>query len=112
MLKNNNFSINKSNCHKIFLAGLLETNKLYDDFVIPKSFLCKVALIDAKELIGLEAEFLQRLGYHLYVEESDFQSYKSKLDCLKQRVKIELEAREARREINEKQSKLIFENFY
>lgn len=111
MLKNNNFTINKSNCHRIFFLSLLETNKLYDDFVIPKSFLCKVALIDSKELISLEAEFLQRLEYDLYIEESHFASYKSKLDILQQRIQIELEAQKAEREIKEKQSKHYFENY-
>jgi len=90
---------------------LLETNKLYDDFVIPKNFLCKVALIDAKELISLEAEFLQRLEYNLYIEESDFLSYKSKLNSLQLRIQIELEAQKPEREFKEKQSKLYFENY-
>jgi len=59
--------------------------------------LCKAALIDAEELIGLEAEFLQRLEYDLYIEENDFLSYKCKLNSLQMRIESELEAQEAKR---------------
>ena len=82
MLKNPNLTINKFNCYKIFFICLLETIKLYDDFVIPKSILCKVAIIDSSELLALEAEFLQKVDYSVYIEEAEFFKYKLKLKGL------------------------------
>jgi len=99
MLKNVELTINKYNCYKIFFASLLETNKIYDDYVIPKNILCKVALIDSKELISLEAEFLQQVNYNLYIEENEFLKYKIKLINLQDKIKKELEKQKEEQEI-------------
>ena len=103
MLNNNNITINKLNCHKIFFASLVETNKLYDDFVIPKNILCKVALIESSELISIEAEFLQKVNYNLYIEENQFLKYKLKLNNLYEKKKIELNINKEEEERKEKQ---------
>jgi hypothetical protein len=105
MLNNENLSINKFNCYKVFFASLLVTNKLYDDFVIPKSILCKVALIDSSELISLEAEFLQKVSYNIYIEEAEFFKYKLKLQSLHDKIKKEIEKQKEEKEISEKQLK-------
>ena len=105
MLNNENLSINKLNCYKVFFASLLVTNKLYDDFVIPKSILCKVALIDSSELISLEAEFLQKVSYNIFIEEAEFFKYKLKLKSLHDKIKKEIEKQKEEKEIGEKQLK-------
>lgn len=98
LLKDKNLVINKFNCYKIFFACLIETNKLYDDYVIPRDFLCKVGLIDKTELTNLEAEFLNRSGYCLYIRENEFFAYKTKLINLF-KMKSELITKKAEEEL-------------
>lgn len=107
MLSNQNFTINRFNCYKLFFLSLLATNKLYDDYVIPKSILCKVALIDSSELISLESEFLQKVNYNLFIEEAEFNKYKLKLNNLHDKIKIEIEKKKEEEEIKNKQNKFI-----
>jgi len=110
MLNNQNLTINKFNCYKIFFVSLLETNKLYDDFIIPKNILCKVALIDSSELLILESEFLQKINYYLYIEENEFFKYKININNLYQKIKIDSEKEKKNQEINKKQRKETFEH--
>jgi hypothetical protein len=90
--KNTRLVINKYNCNKIFFLSLLETYKLYDDFLIADKFLCKVGLIKPNELINLESEFLSFMDYDLFIEDNEFFIYKNKLDNLfKLRISINYE---------------------
>ena len=82
MVKTNFLIINKYNCFKIFLASLIETNKLYDDYVLPKKLLCMVGFIESKDLLNIEEEFLKNLNYNLFIEENEFLNYKIKLNNL------------------------------
>lgn len=79
MLANKDFKLNKNNCHKLFLACLIETLKVYSDFVTPDNVLCLLGLVDVSEMIAIEKEFLQRVDYNLFIYEKDFFSYKEKL---------------------------------
>ena len=79
---NQELKINKYNCYKIFFVCLIETNKLYDDFIVPRKALCNAGLINSNEFLFIESEFLEKIKYNLYNEERDFFEYKKKLSNL------------------------------
>ena len=82
MLMNTNFILNKHNCFKLFLACLIETKKFYDDYNTSIKIFSSLGLVESKDIITIEKEFLERVNYNLFIKEEDFHKYKIKLEKL------------------------------
>lgn len=67
--------INEWSIHRIFLASLLIAIKYTDDIYYTNGYYAKVGGIKTIELNQLEIEFLARLNFDLYYEESNLLNF-------------------------------------
>lgn len=73
-----NTSITKRSCHRLLLAGIVLACKFHDDeddIHYNNLFWAKVGGIGVKELLTLEAQFLQLLNWRLFVPEAEYEQY-------------------------------------
>mmetsp|Transcript_104549 Transcript_104549/g.181573 ORF Transcript_104549/g.181573 Transcript_104549/m.181573 type:complete len:340 (+) Transcript_104549:37-1056(+) len=73
-----NTSITKLSCHRLLLAGIVLAFKFHDDeddIHYNNVYWAKVGGIGVKELLTLEAQFLQLLNWRLFVPESEYEQY-------------------------------------
>ena len=78
------FILSYTNVHKVFFICMMETQKYYDDINFTNKNYAKKCGITTDELLELEIEFMNHIGFNLYIKEEDFFKYKKKLQKLYQ----------------------------
>lgn len=73
------------NIHRVILVSVLLASKFLEDKSPSNHFFSRVGGIDVWELNFIEAEFLDRIGYDLFIEESFFQEYSSAMKIEKKK---------------------------
>jgi len=74
------FQLTDLTCHRLLLIGCMVAAKYHDDEYASNEYYARVGGIDTKELNQLEAEFLQLLGYRLFVGATEYEWF---LDTLR-----------------------------
>jgi len=59
-------------CHRLLLTGAMVAAKFHDDEYASNEYFARVGGIDTQELNSLEAEFLQRIKWKLYVGPTEY----------------------------------------
>lgn len=67
------------NIHKVLFTSVLEAFKFNQDHSYSTEFYSKVAGISVKEIIEMEADFLNQIEYKLFVNEKEFNTYEKSL---------------------------------
>ncbi len=64
------------------MASIVAAIKFYDDVFFDNEFYSKVAGVSCIEMNVLEAEILKMLSYELWVESSEYEKYKERVERL------------------------------
>ena len=79
--KNLKILLTEFNVHRIFFCALLVAIKYNEDAFYSNSYYSKIGGLKLKKLNKLESEFLNGISFQLFVNESDYEEYESKLIC-------------------------------
>ena len=76
---NTNIEITKFDIHKVALTAIVLSVKYNEDLIYSQEEYANIGGVDIKELTALEAEFLDGLGFKLFINTNEFQMYQNLL---------------------------------
>lgn len=74
-----NVVLTELNIHRLIITSILLSTKFYDDEFYKNSFYGKLGGISTEEMNSLESEFLQLIGFRLYISQDVFEKYQREL---------------------------------
>ena len=72
---NPSYGLGELNVHRILISSIVLAIKYSSDFHLNNTMYAKIGGITLRELNHLEKEFLQRIGYQLYIEPEVYSRY-------------------------------------
>lgn len=78
----NNFIITEKNVGYLFYTSMVLSQKFYEDEPFDNNIYAKYVGISSNELMQLELEFLEMMGFNLFVPDENFFNYKNRMASL------------------------------